>query len=105
MSVLSPAERLRRASQLWHVFLQVTGQRFELAQFVSNAAVERSTIETALASGDRGLIGLAQEWLKDTGQALYVAQAPSASAGSSAAGAKAAAPAVPAAPRYLRGVR
>src|SRR5688572_2065215 len=102
MSVLTPAERLRRASQLWHVFLQVTGQRFELAQFVSNAMVERSTIETALASGDRGLIGLAQEWLKDTGQALYVAQAASASAGSSAGGAKATAPA---APRYLRGVR
>jgi hypothetical protein len=102
MSVLSPAERLRRASQLWHVFLQVTGQRFELAQFVSNAAVERGTIETALASGDKGLIGLAQEWLRDTGQALYVAQAPSVSAGSSAAGAK---PAAPAAPRYLRGVR
>jgi hypothetical protein len=102
VSLLSPAERLRRASQLWHVFLQVTGQRFELAQFVSNAAIERSTIETALASGDKGLIGLAQEWLKDTGQALYVAQTPSASAGSAAAGAK---PAAPAAPRYLRGVR
>src|SRR5688572_8930483 len=102
MSVLSSAERLRRASQLWHVFLHVTGQRFELAQFVSNSAVERSTIETALASGDKGLIGLAQEWLKDTGQALYVAQAPSASAESSAGGAKAAATG---APRYLRGVR
>jgi hypothetical protein len=103
MANLTPAERLRRASHLWHSFLQVTGERFELAQFVSDASVERRTLEAALASGNQGLIGLAQEWLRDTGQAqLAVPVAASAPVKAPAANAVAE-PAKPS--RYLRGVR
>ena len=94
----SSTERLRRATQLWHAYLTTTGRRFELAQFLKDAELERRTIEMALASGDQKLIGLAQDWLLGTGQALPPSKTQAASA-------------VPAAsetakpPRYLRGVR
>ena len=71
MSLLnSTGERLRRATQLWHTYLAATGQRFELAQFLKDPAIEKQTLDGALASGDAKLIALAQDWLRDTGQAV-----------------------------------
>jgi hypothetical protein len=64
------AERLRRANALWHAYLATTGQRFELASFLRDAEVEKLTVAQALASGDQKLVSLAQDWLRDTGQAV-----------------------------------
>jgi hypothetical protein len=64
------ADRLRRANALWHAYLATTGQRFELASFLRDAEVEKQTIAQALASGDQKLVSLAQDWLRDTGQAV-----------------------------------
>jgi hypothetical protein len=103
MSVInSTGDRLRRANQLWHAYLSATGQRFELAQFLTDPALEKATLDSALASGDSKLMGLAQDWLRDTGQALpMVAAARGVPAVAAAGGpADAAKPA-----RYLRGVR
>ena len=97
----STADRLRRATQLWHAYLTITGQRFELAQFLKDPALEKQALDAALASGDQKLIGLAQDWLRDSGQAA-------ASVVASRVAAPAAAPASAAAAkpaRYLRGVR
>jgi hypothetical protein len=95
----SSAERLRRANALWHAYLTATGQRFELAAFLRDTEAEKQTVALSLASGDQKLVSLAQDWLRDTGQA-----APSA-----AAARVMPAPAVPAETakpsRYLRGVR
>ena len=66
----STGERLRRATQLWHTYLATTGQRFELAMFLKDPAIEKQTLDGALASGDLKLIALAQDWLRDTGQAV-----------------------------------
>lgn len=99
----STAERLRRATQLWHAYLAITGERFDLAQFLKDAAFERQTIDNALASGDQKLIGLAQDWLLGTGQA---APAPMAAHTKAPAGAApAGSPEAPKPARYLRGVR
>jgi hypothetical protein len=102
MSNLNSSERLRRANALWHAYLAVTGQRFELAAFLRDAEIEKQAIAQALASGDQKLVGLAQDWLRDTGQAVPAvgtrvmpAAAPANLA--PAAGAKPS--------RYLRGVR
>ena len=54
----STGERLRRATQLWHTYLAATGQRFELAQFLKDPAIEKQTLDGALASGDLKLIAL-----------------------------------------------
>jgi len=99
----STGDRLRRATQLWHAYLATAGVRFDLAQFLKDPALEKQVLDGALASGDQKLIALAQDWLRDTGQAVPAVVAsrvmPSAPA----------APAVPEAPaksaRYLRGVR
>jgi hypothetical protein len=64
------ADRLRRANALWHAYLATTGQRFELASFLRDAEVEKQTIAQALGSGDQKLVSLAQDWLRDTGQAV-----------------------------------
>ena len=41
MSLLnSTGDRLRRANQLWHAYLSSTGQRFDLAQFLKEPALE-----------------------------------------------------------------
>jgi hypothetical protein len=98
----SNGDRLRRANQLWHAYLSATGQRFELAQFLKDPALEKATLDSALASGDAKLIGLAQGWLQDTGQAMPAAVAArgmqtAPGAGAPVEGAKPA--------RYLRGVR
>jgi len=107
MSALnSTGDRLRRATQLWHATLAATGQRFELAQFLKDPAIEKQALDAALASGDQKLIALAQDWLRDTGQAVpaVVASrvvAPNASpAPASVAAEPGAKPS-----RYLRGVR
>jgi hypothetical protein len=105
MSALnSTGDRLRRATQLWHAYLASTGQRFELAQFLKDPAIEKQTLEAALASGDGKLVALAQDWLRDTGQAVpaviasrVVPAAPAATATTPAEGGKPS--------RYLRGVR
>jgi hypothetical protein len=99
MSLLnSTGDRLRRANQLWHAYLASTGQRFDLAQFLKEPALEKQILDAALASGDARLVALAQDWLRDTGQAV---PAEAASRGISAA-----APAEgPKVNRYLRGVR
>jgi hypothetical protein len=100
----STGERLRRATQLWHAVLASTGQRFELAQFLKDPAIEKQTLDAALASGDQKLIALAQDWLRDTGQAVpavvasrVVAPVPPTPTAAGAEGAKPS--------RYLRGVR
>jgi hypothetical protein len=106
MSALtSTADRLRRATQLWHGYLAGTGQRFELALFLRDPLVEKQTLDVALASGDAKLVALAQEWLRDTGQAVPAVVASRVVPPSPAA--PAAAPADPAGKpsRYLRGVR
>jgi hypothetical protein len=106
MSLLnSTGERLRRATQLWHASLAATGQRFDLAQFLKDPAFEKRTLEGALTSGDAKLVALAQDWLRDTGQAVPAVVASRVMA--------AAPPPAPNTPtdspagkqRYLRGVR
>lgn len=97
----STSDRLRRATALWHAYLTVTGQRFELALFIKDPELEKQTISQALASGDQKLVTLAQDWLRDTGQAMPVVVAarvvPAAVVGEPAGAAKPS--------RYLRGVR
>lgn len=107
MSALnSTGDRLRRATQLWHAFLASTGQRFELAQFLKDPAIEKQALDAALASGDAKLVALAQDWLRDTGQAVPAVVASRVVAPAPAAAAPAVAPADGAKPsRYLRGVR
>jgi len=98
----STGERLRRATQLWHAYLASAGVRFDLAQFLKDAALEKQVMDGALASGDAKLIALAQEWLRDTGQAVPA----TASRRPPAAKTAASEPSSEAAkPRYLRGVR
>ena len=105
MSVLnSTGERLRRATQLWHAYLASTGQRFELALFLKDPAIEKQMLDAALASGDSKLVALAQDWLRDTGQAVPAVVASRVLAGAPAAPA-AAAPDGAKPSRYLRGVR
>ncbi|HET9474007.1 MAG TPA: hypothetical protein VFO82_08940 [Steroidobacteraceae bacterium] len=104
MSVMnSTGDRLRRATQLWHAYLAATGQRFELAQFLKDPALEKQTLDGALASGDVKLIALAEDWLRDTGQAVPAA-ATTRSVTTSQAAAEDSAEA-PKPTRYLRGVR
>ena len=102
MSLLnSTGERLRRATQLWHAYLAATGQRFELAQFLKDPVIEKQALDGALASGDVKLIALAQDWLRDTGQAVPVPLASRVITTSQAAEPAEA----PKPTRYLRGVR
>lgn len=102
--ITSTADRLRRATALWHAYLTIAGQRFELAQFLKDPELEKQVIAGALAHGDPKLAALAQDWLRDTGQAVPVTAAarvmPAASASSATAAAEGAKPG-----RYLRGVR
>jgi hypothetical protein len=102
MSLLnSTGDRLRRANQLWHAYLASTGLRFDLAQFLKEPALEKQILESSLASGDPKLVTLAQDWLRDTGQAVPAVIASRVMpAGTPAAGAEAPKP-----NRYLRGVR
>src|SRR5688572_30197548 len=95
----STGDRLRRANQLWHAYLASTGLRFDLAQFLKEPALEKQILESSLASGDPKLVTLAQDWLRDTGQAV-----PSVPA-SRATPATTAAAEAPKPNRYLRGVR
>ena len=102
MSLLnSTGDRLRRANQLWHAYLASTGLRFDLAQFLKEPALEKQILESSLASGDPKLVTLAQDWLRDTGQAVptvvasRVMQAATTAAGNEA----------PKPSRYLKGVR
>ena len=99
----STSEKLRRATALWHAYLTITGQRFELALFLKDRELEKQVISGALAHGDQKLAGLAQEWLRDTGQAVPAVAArvaPIVPAAASLAPAEASKPS-----RYLRGVR
>jgi hypothetical protein len=104
-SLNSTRERLRRATQLWHTYLAVTGQRFELAMFLKDPVLEKQTLDGALASGDTKLIALAQDWLRDTGQAVPSVIASRVVAPKPGQVAPAAAPEAPKPNRYLRGVR
>ena len=99
MSLLnSTAERLRRATALWHASLTIAGTRFELAQFLKDPQLEKQVIAGALAHGDPKLVTLAQDWLRDTGQAVptVAVVAPAAAVAPGDA---------PKPARYLRGVR
>jgi hypothetical protein len=102
-SLTSTGERLRRATQLWHACLAATGQRFDLAQFLKDPAIEKQALDGALASGDVKLIALAQDWLRDTGQAVPAAATSRAPTSSQAAAVDPAE--APKPTRYLRGVR
>lgn len=100
----STSDRLRRATALWHAYLTIAGTRFELVQFLKDPELEKQVIAGALAHGDPKLTTMAQDWLRDTGQAVpavvasRVIPAP--------ATPPAAAPADSPKPgRYLRGVR
>ena len=104
----STAERLRRATALWHAYLTTTGQRFELAMFLKDPELEKQVIAGALAHGDPKLVTLAQDWLRDTGQVVPAVVASRVMPAVTAPAAAAAAPAPADAPkpnRYLRGVR
>ena|SRR5688572_25794925 len=103
MSLLnSTGDRLRRANQLWHAYLASTGLRFDLAQFLKEPALEKQILESSLASSDPKLVTLAQDWLRDTGQAVpaVIAARVMPAGAPAAAGAEAPKP-----NRYLRGVR
>jgi hypothetical protein len=103
MSLLnSTGDRLRRANQLWHAYLASTGLRFDLAQFLKEPALEKQVLESSMASGDPKLVTLAQDWLRDTGQAVPAVVA---SRVTPAAAAAAGAGEAPKPNRYLRGVR
>jgi hypothetical protein len=95
----STGDRLRRANQLWHAYLASTGQRFDLAQFLKEQVLEKQILESSLASGDPTLVTLAQDWLRDTGQAVPAVVA------SRVTPAAAATAEAPKPSRYLRGVR
>ena len=99
----SNGERLRRANQLWHAYLASAGVRFDLVQFLKDSALEKRVLEGALASGDLKLIALAQDWLRDSGQAVPEVLAPRATPASKPV----ATPPdeSPRPGRYLRGVR
>jgi hypothetical protein len=112
MSIMNNSgERLRRATQLWHAYLASAGVRFDLVQFVKDPALEKQVLEGALASGDPKLCALAQDWLRDSGQAGQAAQAgqPVIARSPAPAVPSSAAPGAPAESpkpsRYLRGVR
>jgi hypothetical protein len=106
MSLLNSSERLRRATALWHAYLTITGQRFELAMFLKDPELEKQVIAGALTHGDPKLATLAQDWLRDTGQVAPAGIASRVLPPSSAQAAAANAPAEGAKPsRYLRGVR
>jgi hypothetical protein len=99
----STGDRLRRATQLWHAYLAVSGKRFELAQFLKDAALEKQVIGDSLASADPKLVRLAQEWLRDSGQpvpAVIAARVLPATPATSPANPEPGKP-----NRYLRGVR
>ena len=107
MSLLnSTADRLRRATALWHAYLTIAGRRFELAMFLKDPELERQVIAGALAHGDPRLVTLAQEWLRDTGQAVPAVIASRVMQAATPAAAAPVAPGDPPKPaRYLRGVR
>jgi hypothetical protein len=98
-------ERLRRATQLWHAYLAATGLRFELAEFLKDAAVEKRILDSALLSGDQKLIVLAQDWLRDTGLPVPVVAASRVLPPAQPALAPSASAEAPKPNRYLRGVR
>jgi hypothetical protein len=97
----SNGDRLRRATQLWHAYLAATGLRFELAQFLKDAGLEKQVLNGALVSGDAKLVALAQEWLRDTGQPVPA----DATRGTGSSHAKTVQVDPPKPNRYLRGVR
>ncbi len=103
----STGDRLRRATQLWHAYLSITGKRFELAEFLRDPALEKQTVDAVLNSGDARLVALAQDWLRDTGQAVpaVVASRVLPPAVSAAAAVPPASTEPPKPSRYLRGVR
>jgi hypothetical protein len=102
----STSDRLRRATALWHAYLTIAGQRFELAQFLKDPELERQVIAGALAHGDPKLATLAQDWLRDTGQAVPAVVAARVMPPAAPAGKASAAPGdAPKPARYLRGVR
>jgi len=102
----STAERLRRATALWHAYLTIAGQRFELAMFLKDPELEKQVISAALAHGDPKLVTLAQDWLRDTGQAVPSVVASRVMPAATAPAAADSAPAeAPKPNRYLRGVR
>ena len=106
MSLLnSTADRLRRATALWHAYLTIAGTRFELAQFLKDPELERQVISGALAHGDPKLVTLAQDWLRDTGQAIPSVVASRVMQPATPAAAAAAPGDAPKPARYLRGVR
>ena len=100
----STGDRLRRATALWHAYLTVTGQRFELALFLKDPALEKQVIAGALTHGDpeasRPGAGLAaRHWPGGAGR-VATRVTPAAPAVANLAPAEAAKPS-----RYLRGVR
>ena len=101
----STAERLRRANALWHAYLTIAGQRFELAMFLKDPELEKQVIAGALAHGDPKLVTLAQDWLRDTGQAVPSVVASRVVPTATAAAAASAPADAPKPNRYLRGVR
>jgi hypothetical protein len=101
----SSAERLRRANALWHAYLTTTGQRFDLATFLNDSELEKQVIAGSLAHGDPKLALLAQDWLRDTGQAVAVSAASRGSQSAAQPAANASAEGATKPSRYLRGVR
>jgi len=101
----STGERLRRATQLWHTYLAATGLRFELAQFLKDPALEKQVLDSSLVSGDPKLAALAQDWLRDTGQAVPAVVAARVMAPPPAPASAAPGEPPPKPSRYLRGVR
>ena len=101
----STGERLRRATALWHAYLTIAGQRFELAMFLKDAELEKQVIAGALAHRDPKLATLAQDWLRDTGQAVPAVVASRVMQPAALPAAQGAPADAPKPGRYLRGVR
>ena len=101
----STGERLRRATALWHAYLTIAGQRFELAMFLKDPELEKQVIAGALAHGDPKLVTLAQDWLRDTGQAVPAVVASRVMQPAAQPAAEGAPADAPKPGRYLRGVR
>jgi len=98
----STGDKLRRATQLWHAYLAGMGTRFDLAQFMRDATLEKQVLDGALASGNAKLISLAQDWLREPGQS---SSAPAARTPSSTASPVNSPAESPKKQRYLKGVR
>jgi hypothetical protein len=100
----SSSSKLKRATQLWHAALALTGQRFDLLRFIADADYEQVTLAGINGSAQTELVAAADAWRRGPDKA---ATKTSGQEGAAALPPAAFADAVPHKPRkrYLNGVR